>query len=326
MRRRDFITLLGGTAAWPLAARAQQPAKLPVVGVLNSASPQAYATRMDAFHQGLSEVGYSEGRDLAFEYRWAEGHYDRLPAMAAELVERRVAVLAAITTPCAVAAKAATSTIPIVFEVGGDPRELGLVTGFDRPTGNLTGVALLNRELGPKRLELLHELVPSARRVAGLLNPSNPNSERLKNDLASAAHMLDLELQVFYAGSEEEFDSVFSSIRRLRLGALVIGTDPFFNGRSKQLAALAMEYSIPAIYQYRDFTLAGGLASYGASFVEPLKLVGNYVARVLMGARPADLPVQQSTKIELIINLKTAKALGVQVPDSLSGRADEVIE
>jgi len=312
--------------AWPLAPRAQQPATPPVVGVLNSASPQAYATRMEAFHQGLSELGYAQGRNLAFEYRWAEGHYDRLPAMAADLVERRVAVLAAITTPCAVAAKAATSTIPIVFEVGGDPRELGLVTGFDRPTGNLTGVALLNRELGPKRLELLHELVPSARRVAGLLNPSNPNSERLKKDLASAAHMLGLELQVFYASSEEEFDSVFSTIQRLRLGALVIGTDPFFNGRSKQLAELAMQNSIPAIYQYRDFTSAGGLASYGASFVEPLKLAGNYVARVLMGARPADLPVQQSTKIELTINLKTAKALGVRVPDSLSGRADEVIE
>jgi ABC-type uncharacterized transport system substrate-binding protein len=326
MRRREFISLLGGAAAWPLMARAQQRATLRVVGVLNSASPQAYATRMEAFHQGLSELGYSEGGNITFEYRWAEGHYDRLRSMAADLVQRRVTVLAAITTPCAVAAKAATSTIPIVFEVGGDPRELGLVTTLSRPTENLTGVTLLNRELGPKRLELLHELVPSVRRVAGLLNPSNPNSERLKNDLTSGAHALDFELHAFYASSDEEFGSVFSAIQRLRMGALLIGTDPFFNGKSKQLAALAMQNSIPAIYQYRDFTLAGGLASYGASFVEPLKVVGNYVGRVLKGARPADLPVQQSTKIELIINLKTAKALGLAVPAAVLARADEVIE
>jgi len=281
---------------------------------------------MDAFHQGLSEVGYSEGRDLTFEYRWAEGHYDRLPSMAADFVQRRVDVVAAITTPSAVAAKAATSTIPIVFEVGGDPRDLGLVTTLSRPTENLTGVALLNRELGPKRLELLHELVPSVRRVAALLNPSNPNSERLKNDLAAAAHMLDLELHAFYASNEEELESAFAGIERQHRAALIIGTDPFFNGKSKQLAALAMKNSVPAIYQYRDFTVAGGLASYGASFVEPLRLVGNYVGRVLKGARPADLPVQQSTKIELIINSKTAKALGLTIPPSLLARADEVIE
>jgi ABC-type uncharacterized transport system substrate-binding protein len=329
MRRRHFLFALGGAAAWPaaapLAARAQQ-LELPVIGVLNSASPQAYTARMEAFHEGLSELGYSEGRGLTLEYRWAEGHYDRLPSMATDLVQRHVAVIAAITTPCAVAAKAATSTIPIVFEVGGDPRELGLVSSLSRPTENLTGVTLLNRELGPKRLELVHELVPSVHRVAGLLNPSNPNTELLKNDLAAAARKLDLELHLFYAGSEEEFGSVFSAIQRLGLGALLIGTDPFFNGRSRQLAALAMQHSMPAIYQYRDFTVAGGLASYGASFIEPMKLVGSYVARVVKGTRPADLPVQQSTKIELMINLKTAKALGLTLPPALLARADEVIE
>jgi ABC-type uncharacterized transport system substrate-binding protein len=218
MKRREFVAALGGAIAWPLAARAQQRATPPIIGVLNSASPQAYASRMDAFHQGLNELGYTEGRDLTFEYRWADGHYDRLPSMALELVQRPVAVLAAITTPCAVAAKAATSTIPIVFEVGGDPRELGLVTALSRPTENLTGVTLLNRELGPKRLELVHELAPSARRVAGLLNPSNPNSERLKTDLTSAAQALDLELHAFYARTEEEFGPVFSAIQRLGVG------------------------------------------------------------------------------------------------------------
>ena len=326
MRRRDFLRFVsGGATVWPLAAPAQQPA-MPVIGLLNSTSPQAYAARIAAFRQGLQESGYVEGRNVRIEYRWAEGRYDQLPSMAAELVQRQVTVLAAITTPSALAAKAATPTIPVVFEVGGDPVELELVASLSRPTGNLTGVSLLNSELGPKRLELLHELVPAVRSVAALLNPGNPNTETLTKDLQAAAHSLGLELHILHARSDEEFESVFADILRLRAGALFIGTDPFFNGRSGQLAALAMQHSLPAIYQYREFAAAGGLMSYGGSFTEPLRLVGIYVGRVLKGEKPSDLPVQQSTKVELIINKKTAKALGVTIPLAVLGRADEVIE
>jgi putative ABC transport system substrate-binding protein len=322
MRRREFITLLGGAvAAWPLAAHAQQP--MPVIGFLSSTSPAAYAARVAAFRQGLSETGYVEDRNVAIEYRWADGQYDRLPEMAAELVRRQVAVIAAITTPAAVAAKAAATKIPIVFEVGVDPVESELVTSLSRPGGNLTGVSLLNAELGPKRLELLHELVPTATTAGVLINPTNPHSETLLRDLHAAARALGLQVQVLHASSERDFDTVFAT---LRADALVVGTDPFFNSRSEHLAALAIRHAVPTIYQYRAFAAAGGLLSYGGSFTEPFRQTGIYTGRILKGEKPADLPVQQSTKIELVINLKTAKALGLDVPASVLARADEVIE
>ena len=260
------------------------------------------------------------------DYRWAEGQYDRLPSLAAELIHRQVQVIAAITTPVALAVKAATPTIPTVFEVGGDPVELGLVASLNRPGGNLTGVSLLNAELGPKRLELLHELMPEVTTVAALVNPANPNTASLSKDLRAAAYSMGLRLHILDASAERDFDAVFQTIGELHAGALFIGTDPFFNGRSGQLATLAISRGIPAIYQYRDFAAAGGLMSYGGSFTEPLRLVGVYTGRVLKGEKTSDLPVQQSTKVELFINLKTAKTLGVSVPLSLLGRADEVIE
>jgi putative ABC transport system substrate-binding protein len=326
MRRREVLAFVGGGAvAWPLAAHAQQT-MMPVVGMLNSATPQAYASRVAAFLQGLRETGYAEGKTVTIEYRWAEDRYDRLPSLAAELVHRQVNVIAAITTPAALAVKAASTAIPTVFEVGGDPVELGLVASLSRPGGSVTGVSLLNAELGPKRLELLHELVPGAATVAALLNPANPNTGPLATTLQAAAHAMGLDLHVVHAGGEGDFDAAFQTIGQLRAGALFIGTDPLFNGHSGELAALALRLGIPAIYQYRDFAAAGGLLSYGGSFTEPLHLVGVYTGRVLKGEKPADLPVQQSTKVELYINLKTAKALGIAVPLAMLGRADEVIE
>jgi putative ABC transport system substrate-binding protein len=328
MRRRDFITLFGGSAlAWPLAARAQQPA-IPVVGFLSTASPDSYAIRLRAFRQGLKDAGYVEGQNVTIEYRWAEGQNDRLPALAADLVHRQVdAIVAGGGTPSAVAAKAATAAIPIVFEVATDPVKIGFVARLDKPGGNLTGVANLNVEIGPKRLELMHELLPSVTVIAVLVNPANPALfEPFVRSLQTAASGLGLELHILNASTERELDTVFATLVQLKAGALVIGPDVFFNSHIEQIAALAIGHAVPAVYQYRPFVDAGGLLSYGSDEAETYHQVGIYAGRILKGEKPADLPVVQSTKVELIINLKTAKALGLSIPLPLLGRADEVIE
>jgi ABC-type uncharacterized transport system substrate-binding protein len=325
MKRREFITLLGGAAAWPLAARAQQP---PVIGFLGSASPDRWAGRMRAFHQGLSETGYAEGRNVAIEYRWAEGQNDRLGPLAAELVGRQVTVIVTPgSTPAALAAKAATTTIPIVFEVASDPVELGLVTSLARPGGNITGVTSLNAEVGPKRLELLHELVPTATVVGLLVNPTNPNlAELTTQNLHAAARSLGLKMHILHASADRDFDTVFATLNQLRAGALVIGTDPFFSSRLEQLATLTAHHAVPTVYQFREFTANGGLMSYGGSLTDTFRAAGVYTGRILKGDKPADLPVQRTTKVELFLNLRTAKVLGLEVPRTLIARADEVIE
>jgi len=326
LRRRRFITLLGGAAAtWPFAARAQQPT-MPVIGLLNSGSPSKFEYLVHSFRKGLSEMGYVEGRNVEFEYRWAEGQYDRLPAMAADLVRRKVTVITAKGVTSALVAKAATTTVPIVFYFGGDPVELGLVASLNRPGGNLTGVTPLNTALGPKRLELLHELVPTASTIALLVNPTGTSAEGQLRDLPAAARSIGLQLHVLRASSERDFDTVFATLGELRIGALLIGNDGFFTDRIEQLAALAIHHAVPAIYPYREFAAAGGLMSYGGSITDAYRLMGVYAGRILKGEKPADLPVQQATKIELILNLKTAGALGITFPVSLLGRADEVIE
>ena len=327
MRRREFITLLGGAvAAWPLAARAQQAA-MPVVGMLSAEWPGQFTDRLRAFHEGLRETGYVDGRNLAIESRWAEGRDDRLPALTAELVRRQVSVIVtAGSTPAALAASAATTTIPIVFYIGANPVEAGLVTSLSRPGGNVTGVVTLNVEVAPKRLELLHDLVPTATIIGALVNPTTPYAEALTRDLRTAAHTLGVQLHVLHASSERDFDTVFTSLVQLRVGGLVIGTDALFNSRSEQLAALAIRHAMPAIYQFREFVSAGGLMIYGTTIVDTYRPLGVYTGRILKGEKPAELPVQQATKVELIINLKTAKALGITVPLPLSGRADELFE
>jgi putative ABC transport system substrate-binding protein len=326
MRRREFITLLGGTAAaWPLVARAQQP--LPVVGILSTVAPSVFAERLRAFRQGIKEGGYVEGQNVAVEYHWTEGESSRLPALAAQLVQRQVAVIVAGGTPPAVVAKAATATIPIVFELAVDPIEAGLIASLNRPGGNITGVTNLNVEIGPKKLELLRELIPTATNIAVLLDPTSPTiAEQFLRGLRAAAPTLGLQLHVLYASTERDFDAVFATLVQLRASALVPGPNLFFNAHVEQLAALALRHAVPAIYQYRPFVAAGGLLSYGANETDNYRLVGNYVGKILKGEKTADLPVIQSTKVEMIINLKTAKALGINVPLPLLGRADEVIE
>jgi putative tryptophan/tyrosine transport system substrate-binding protein len=326
MRRRDFIALLGSAAAAsPLSARAQQKA-MPVIGYLSTAVPDHVTQITAAFREGLSETGYVDGQNVAIEYRWAEDHYDRLPALAADLVGRKVDLIATNAIPSALAAKSATSTIPIVFEVGTDPVRDGLVASLTRPGGNLTGVAYMLVEMVPKRLEVLSELVPEAKVIALLVNPNNTNTERMISEVQEAARAKGLQLPILKASTESEIDRAFASLVNLHAGALVVGNDPTFGSRREQLVALASRVAVPAIYQGRGFTAAGGLVSYGASVTAASRLLGTYAGKILKGAKPADLPVQQPTTFELVINLKTAKALGLTVPQSLLARADEVIE
>ena len=326
MKRREFVSLIGGAAAWPFVARAQQPA-MPVVGFINAASPQPYARMLSAFLKGLNETSYIEDQNVKIEYRWAHGEIDRLPALAADLVRREVAVIAATGTPAALATKAATTTIPIVFETGNDPVHLGLVASLNRPGGNVTGIAQLAIEVAPKRLELLHEIIPTARTIALLVDPTDlAVFENTTRGVQAAARSLGLDLHILNVSTDRDLDAVFANLIQLRAGGLVISGGQFFNSRSKQLAAMALQNALPTIFPYRDLAAAGGLMSYGASLTDAYRLAGIYTGRVLKGEKAADLPVQQATKVELIVNLKTAKALGITVPLSLIGRADEVIE
>jgi putative tryptophan/tyrosine transport system substrate-binding protein len=327
MKRREFITLLGGAAAtWPLAARAQQPA-MPVIGFLHSATSNSYAPMTTAFRKSLNEAGYVEGQNVAIEYRWAESHLDRLPALAADLVHRQVSVIfTGGGSDPSLAAKAATSEIPIVFANGTDPVEAGLVASLNRPGGNITGITFLNNTLGPKEVEAMHELVPKAAIIAVLLNPKLATAASQLKDVEMAARVLGLQVQVLHASMEPDLDMVFASLLQLRVGGLAIGADAFFFSRRDQLVGLATRYSVPTVYPWREAVTAGGLASYGASVTDACRLAGIYTGRILKGDKPAELPVQQSTKTELAINLKTAKALGIEVPTSLLLRADQVIE
>jgi putative ABC transport system substrate-binding protein len=326
MRRREFLTLLGGAAAaWPLAARAQQA--MPVVGFLSGGSPDLFANLVRAFRQGLKETGYTEGQNVAIEYRWGGAENDKLPTLAVDLVRLRVSVIAATTTPAALAAKAATTAIPVVFFVAGDPMELGLVASVNRPGGNLTGMTTLSLEVGPKRLELLHQMVPTATNVGLLVNPTSRSlAEAQTRDLRTAARSFGLQIHVLNASSDGDFDNVFASLARLQISGLVISADSFLYSRREQLGALAARYAMPAIYPFREHTEAGGLMSYGGNLSDSFRLTGTYAGRVLKGEKPADLPVQQATKIELVINLRTAKALGLTVPPGLLVAADEVLE
>jgi putative ABC transport system substrate-binding protein len=327
MRRREVITVLAGAAAWTFPARAQPQTTMPVVGYLGPESPQTFASRVNAFRDGLAQAGYVEGRNVAIEFRWAEGHYDRLPALAADLVDRQVALLVAPGgAPAALAAKSATATIPVVFEMGGDPVALGVVRSLNRPEGNLTGVSSLSVALGPKRIELLHEMLPTAATIAVVVNPTSPTAEAQRANMDEAAKRLGLRLHVLHASTEQEFGAVFDALPQIGASGLAFTSDPFYANRSQQLARLAVRHGIPAVHQCRDFTLAGGLMSYGGNFVQSHRQAGAYAGRILRGEKPSDLPVQQVTSVELLINLKAASALGITVPLALIARADEVIE
>ena len=327
MKRREFITLLAGAAAaWPLAARAQQPA-VPVVGILASVSPAPYAGFIAAIKEGLQQTGYIEGRNVTIEYRWAEGHYDRLPQQAIELVDRGVAVIILVGGgPTIAVAKAATATIPIVFVMGDDPVKSGAVTALNRPGGNATGVNLLTVAMEAKRLQLLHELVPNVAVVAIIVNPNNPQAAEQLQDLQAAARTLGVEVEVFKAGSPSDIDTAFASLVGRRAGALLVAADAFFNTRREQFVVLTARHALPAIFHFREFAAAGGLMSYGPSLTDAYRQEGIYAGRILKGEKPAEMPVQQAVKIELVINLQTARALGLTIPLPLLGRADEVIE
>ena len=326
MRRREFITLLGGGAAvMPLAARAQLSA-MPVVGFLHSGSSGSAANVLKAFHEGLAESGYVEGRNVKFEYRWSEDQNNRFPALVADLIQRGVNVISAVGSPAARAAQAATGSIPIVFYVGVDPVRFGLVASLNRPGRNLTGATNFAVEVGPKRLELVHELIGAAKSVGVLLNANRLNIETEMTELQEAARGLGLELQFISASTDRPLESIFDHFARMQVKALIVGGDPYFNSRAEHLGALALKHAMPAIYQTREFAAAGGLLAYGSSFKDQYRLAGVYTGRVLKGERPAELPVQQSTKLELIINLKTAKTLRLTVAPTLLARADEVIE
>jgi putative ABC transport system substrate-binding protein len=325
LKRREFISLLGSSAAWPLAARAQQ---VPVIGYLAASSPEAFASRLQAFRQGLSETGYHEGRDVMIEYRWGEGQFDRISALASDLVSRRPAtIVAAGSTAGALAVKAATTTIPVVFEIGGDPLAVGLVPSLSRPGSNVTGITSLNVEVNPKRLEILHELIPNVKTVALLVNPADRAvTEPVLPQMQVAARTLGLELHILQASAETDIEPVFARLDQLGAGGLVITSGQLFVSQTARLAMLALRHRVPTIFYTREFADAGGLASYGGNITESHRLSGHYAGRILKGEKPGDLPVQQVTRVELIINLKTAKALGVDIPRQLTARADEVIE
>jgi len=325
MRRRDFITLLGTAAAWPLAASAQQQA-MPVIGFLNGGSPDAFARFAASFRQGLSETGFIEHQNILIEYRWAESRYDRLPALVADLMRRQVIVIAATTTPAAVAAKAATTTIPIVFETASDPIALGLVASLNRPGHNITGVTQLSSELISKRLGLLHDLLPAVTIIGSLVNRTDPRAESQTSDMQKAARTLGLQMHVLNSSKDDELDKAFEDLSKLQIGALVVGAGEFFNTRRERIVALAAQQRVPAMYQYRDFADVGGLISYGPSLADAYRQAGVYTGRILKGEKPADLPVLRPTKFELVINLKTAKALGLTIPSGVLSIADDVIE
>jgi putative ABC transport system substrate-binding protein len=326
MQRREFITLLGGTVAtWPLAAHAQQPA-MPVIGFLNGLSPQVMSRRVAAYRDGLAKAGFVEGRNVAIEFRWADGEYDRLPELAADLVSRQVAVIAAGSPPAARAAKAATSTIPIVFTSGDDPVQVGLVSSLNQPAGNVTGVHLFLTELSSKRLGLLRDLLPQVKAIAALLNPTSQSSAIQSKDLLAAGPASGFEIDILNAGSEAEIKTAFATLAQRRVGALIVASDPFFFTRRSQLTALEARIAIPAVHEVRDYVEVGGLMSYGTDLDDGYRLAAVYAGRILKGEKPADLPVQQSTKFEFVINLKTAKALGLTIPPGVLAIADEVIE
>jgi putative ABC transport system substrate-binding protein len=326
MKRREFITLLGGAAAaWPLAARAQQP-RMPVVGFLDSGSPQSGAFRVAPIRQGLNESGYVEGRNVAFEYRWAEDHNEQLPALAADLVRREVAVIVLIGSTSAVAAKSATATIPIVFAIGGDPIKLGLVASLNRPGGNSTGVSFLINTLVAKQFEVLHETVPKTEFIGFLVNPTNANAERDTKNVLAAAELVGQKMAIVQAHTDGDLEAALTTLVQQRAGALVVVADPFFTDRRDKLVEWTARQKVPAIYALREWAAAGGLMSYGTSITEAGRIVGLYAGRIIKGEKPADLPIQQSTKVELVINLKTAKALGLTVPPQIVARADDVIE